>query len=39
MAEVVAQVVPVAEVVAQVAPMAVPGTVVGVGVVVLQARS
>ena len=38
-AEVVAQVAPVAEVVAQVAPVAVPGTIVGAGVVVVQARS
>ena len=38
-AVVVAQVAPVAEVVAQVAPVAVSGTVVGVGVVVVLARS
>ena len=38
MAEVVAQVAPVAVVVAQVAPVAVPGTVVDAGVVVVQAR-
>ena len=39
MAVVVAQVAPVAEVVARVAPVAVLGTVVGVGVVVVQAQS